>query len=340
MSNIDSQQLPPLPTPDTPAARTCAVIRLYLAVEDDLSSDQAWVVTRHVRSCASCAQEQQMVRRSARLVHSLPDSQPSARVDQAVMAAIAARARNTDKVRALSAFPSSSARTGALAARSRSAMRSRRRFTGIVAAAAALVLTLLTSLYFVFNGNPFSPHTVAFQLPTSLSWDKYVLYCTETRTEKNGTSYQIQTYHHMTKDVTNVQYLVPGEMDVVVVKDGQGKQSLGMDVMHRIAQKDVDQWDLVDLSEFELTALRTELQNGTATFEGQSSFQGQEVYRVRNSKGEVLLLNMDYMPINVLKQDKPIFDTLRWLPPSQVSSSLWNMEVPSDFTMGSLPTPP
>ena len=97
---------------------------------------------------------------------------------------------------------------------------------------------------------------------------------------------------------------------------------------------------------FDLDHLRKDLKTGQATYLGQALYKGQTVHRVRMSDKNTLLLDTHYLPVNVLENvasagtDKPMFNTLRWLDPSQVPSSTWDMTVPQDFNMGTLPPQP
>ena len=114
--------------------------------------------------------------------------------------------------------------------------------------------------------------------------------------------------------------------------------------MH-VAQWNADAW-AVDDSVFDLAELRHELQTKSAVYLDKESFQGQEVYRIRCKNGLVMLLDMDYMPVNVLQgtsssdMARPMYDTLKLMPASQVHSSMWNMSVPPGFHMGTLPSNP
>jgi hypothetical protein len=335
MSDYDShpliQDLPPLPTSGGSASETCAIIRLYLAVESDLAPEQARAVVQHVRTCEECAHEQQVLRQASRLVASLTAPQPSSRVDQAVQAAIAARRNQTatrPPVRVISTPLPRSAR--------------RRRRTGLVALVAAVVLAVLSSAYFMIGGNPFASHRPVLQLPANLSWNSYVLYYTQTRSGNDGSRYLVMSYHDMGSHQANLQYIIPGKMDIKVVMDQQ--KSLGLDMMHHVAQWDVEQWANFDLSMFDLQRLRQDLQKGQAVYEGKGRFKGQDVYRVRYPGDHILLLDMQYMPVNVLEkshqQEQPMYDTVRWFSPAQVASSMWDMTVPSDFAMGELPPMP
>jgi hypothetical protein len=88
--------IPPLPAAGEIGHHVCEIIRLYLAVLPDLSlsPEQQAIIEQHVQICAACAEEQQLLNEAEDLLASLGQSEtmPSARVDQAVMAAILARA--------------------------------------------------------------------------------------------------------------------------------------------------------------------------------------------------------------------------------------------------------
>ncbi len=83
-------ELPPIPAAGDAGSQGCAVVGLYLALLDDLSPEQVQAVFRHLAVCAHCTQELQRLRRTTRLVASLPASEPSPQVDQAILAALAA----------------------------------------------------------------------------------------------------------------------------------------------------------------------------------------------------------------------------------------------------------
>ncbi len=89
MNNTD---LPPLPSTGVISPEVCDAVSLYLAVSHDLTEEQKQRVSAHLKVCPQCVHEYRLVKRSAQLVSSLEGSEPSARVDVAVMAAIAARA--------------------------------------------------------------------------------------------------------------------------------------------------------------------------------------------------------------------------------------------------------
>src|SRR5438105_5509048 len=58
---------------------------------DDLTAEQVAIIQEHVRGCPDCARVQGVMQGAMRVFGSLPDSMPSSRVDEAVLAAIAAR---------------------------------------------------------------------------------------------------------------------------------------------------------------------------------------------------------------------------------------------------------
>ncbi len=325
--------LPPLPAAGVSGPEVCAVVRLYLAVWDDLSPVQMHAISEHILSCVNCAREQRLMRRATQLVASLPVSEPSSHVDRAVLTAIATRDTRSREhgSQPLRALP-----------RSRRMGRSPSGLAALVAVAAIFMLALLLSAHFLLPGA--SSHLATMQLPANLSWKDRVLYATQTMVGQGGERYHVMSYHNMAEGSMNVETVLPGKLDVVVVKEGQ--KSLGLDMMHHVAQWDTQGWDGADDSMFDLNQLRRDLQSGRCVYQGKDSFKGQDVYRLRYSNGQVLLLDMHYMPVNVLEDahgpgtGRPMYDTLHWLPPSQVSSSMWDMQVPSGFTMGELPAKP
>lgn len=97
---------------------------------------------------------------------------------------------------------------------------------------------------------------------------------------------------------------------------------------------------------FNLAAIRSDMKTSRAAFIDKDVFRGQAVYRLRCSNGLVLLLNMRYEPVNVLRgavgpgTGEPLYDSLVMMPSSHVPSETWDMRVPDGFTMGSLPERP
>jgi hypothetical protein len=65
------------------------------------------------------------------------------------------------------------------------------------------------------------------------------------------------------------------------------------------------------------------------------------VYRIRFRDGLVMLLDMQYRPVNVLSgTGEPLYTSLQLLSPSQVSPSMWDMSIPPGYHMGTLPPTP
>ena len=85
--------MPPLPGIGEVGPQVCATVQLYLGVMDDLTAEQVAIIQEHVRGCPDCARVQGVMQGATRVFGSLPDSMPSSRVDEAVMAAIAARGK-------------------------------------------------------------------------------------------------------------------------------------------------------------------------------------------------------------------------------------------------------
>ena len=332
--------LPPIPTAGEHGPHVCATIRLYLAVQNDLTPEQLQTVSEHVRTCADCAQEQRILNRSTQLVADfarLTQSEPSARIDQAIMAAIAAHSA-PEPVGAKESQKQPPTRIPTKTRRPR-----QRRpiwLVGQLVAAALILLALLSSVY-IFGIAPHIP--LAFQLPQNLSWNGYVLHYTQTEIAPNGTPYHVETYHDLGTGQMHVETTMANQLDIVVV--GEDHKMLGMDMLHHIAQWGADAWSTDD-SMFNLAILRSDLQAKRAVYLDKDTFRGQEVYRIRLQNGLVLLLNMQYQPVNVLQgalgpgTGGPMYDTLKLMPPSQVSPTMWDMTIPPSFHMGTLPPKP
>jgi len=201
------------------------------------------------------------------------------------------------------------------------------------------MLSLVTTLHFL--GGPAA--TQGFALPATLTWDSYVLYHSETRLDNKGERYRVETYHDMSTGRMHVETTMPGSLDVVAI--GTDHSMLGLDTMHHVAQWGADGWN-VDDSAFDLAELRNDLHTQIASYLGKDFFHGQPVYRVRSRNGLVLLLSMDYKPVNVLRgavdpgTGEPVYDTLLLMLSSQVAKSMWEMSVPTGYRMGKLPTKP
>lgn len=330
---MNDENLPPLPSRDDLSPEACAVIQLYMAVLNDLTPDQVAVIADHAARCEHCAQAHQELSHTTSLVASLPITAPSSRVDDAVMAAIATRARTTQR---RISEPLQPAALSAL--KRRKSPRPIRRIAAF-AAVAALIIVVLASAGFLLNVL-LQP---AFALPQNLTWSGYVLYHIQTVSASNGESYQLTTYYDLSTGMMNVEAQKDGEMDIVLV--GDVHDMVGKDMMHRVAEKNPDSWH-PDESIFQLDTLRHDLASGRATYLGKEQFQGQDVYRIRTARGAVLLLDMHYLPVNVLgntnaaSNARPVYSTLKMLPSTAVKDSTWDMSIPPEFAMGSIPTRP
>jgi hypothetical protein len=330
MNNTD---LPPLPPVGATGPDVCAVVRLYLAVSHDLNPYQVHIISGHLQTCSNCAREQRFMSRTTQMVASLEASQPSPRVDQAVMAAIEARSRTSAPSTPTFMRPATPYRT-------RRPRRSPVRLAGLVAAAAVLVIAIVSMLHFVLPG---AGTSTAFAVPANVSWNGYVIYHTQTMLNNKGQSYHVETYHDMATDRMNVQTTMDGKLDIMAVSDGH--KTLGIDMMNHVAQWNADAWSAND-SIFDLPQLRQDLQSGKATYLDKDQFQGQDVYRIRDDNGVVLLLDMQYKPVNVLEgatspgTGKPMYDKFQLLDPAKVPRSMWDMSLPKDVKMGLLPAKP
>ena len=115
---------------------------------------------------------------------------------------------------------------------------------------------------------------------------------------RTGRAISVDTYYDPATGNMHVETVMPGSMDVVAV--GDGHTMLGMDMMHHVAQWDANEWSN-DESMFDLAAIRNDMKTSRAAFMDKDMFRGQAVYRIRCSNGLVLLLNMQYEPVNVLR---------------------------------------
>ena len=360
-----NDDMPPLPGIGEVGPQVCATVQLYLGVMDDLTAEQVAIIQEHVRGCPDCARVQGVMQGATRVFGSLPDSMPSSRVDEAVMAAIAARRKG--RVQGDAILPGTrrgeggeDERSGPLGrpreeegtrATTRREVRDvprregrgrvRLRWGAIAAAAiaAVLVLALLAMMHVMpwFGSTP-----QAFALPANLSWNGFVIYHSETRIDAHGASYRVNTYYDPGSGRQHVETVMPGSMDVVAV--GDGHSVLGMDMMHHVAQHNANVWS-TDESMFNLAEIRSDLKANRAVFMGKDVFRGEPVYRILCSNGLVLLLDMQYKPVNVLRgigsgSAEPVYDALVLMPPSHVSSQMWDMRVPPGFKMGELPGKP
>lgn len=341
---MNSTNLPPLPTPEQRGSDVCTKMALYIAVWQDLTPAQKVQASRHIKSCETCTQEYRLIDGATKLVSRLcqQSTLPSARVDQVVMQAIVAR-RETGKVsvkmrvrsRREPAFSGGSSSMAAWAA-----------------VAAAVLVVIVGTMSFIpmlqhtgtADTNPHPPITQqAFALPANLSWNSGVVYQLQAWTGKNGEQYQSKSYYNPSARMLNVETTSSNGIDVVMVEDQMANQALGMDMTHHVAQWNAQKWG-TDESMFDLNLLRSNLQTGKAVYLGKGTFQGQAVYQIRCSNNQILLLNMNYMPVNVLQAAThstavlPVYAAVEWLPSSQVPDSMWEMNVPQNFKMGTLPT--
>ena len=323
---MNSTHLPPLPKEGESGPQVCNTVRLYLAVLDDLSPEQVTLLFKHVETCSTCSEEFQLINGATRLIGGLDATSPSRRVDAAIMAL---------------QFDQHGMRTRKSVKRAPLRGRSIKIISqAVVAIAAILLFMFLTATHFI----AFAPSRAnAFALPANLSWSNYVLYHSETRTGANGMVYHVESYHDLGSNHMHIETMADGQVDVVVVGDEQAM--LGMDMLHHVAQWNADAW-AVDDSVFDLAELRHELQAKSAVYLDKESFRGQEVYRIHCKDGLVMLLDMNYMPVNVLQGSsnsdmaKPMYDTLKLMPASEIPTSMWNMSIPSGFQMGTLPAKP
>jgi hypothetical protein len=299
-------------------------VRLYLAVLDDLSPEQANLLFKHVSTCSTCTGEFQLLNSATRLVADLASTTPSPRVDSTIMALQSAQSEKRPR-KPVRLNPRSGRSTWLI---------------GQIAVAAVLLLALLTATHFI-SFAPGGPK--AFELPANLSWSNYVLYHSETRIGANGMLYHVNSYHDLGSNRMHVETTAGAQLDIVVVGDEHGM--LGKDMLHHVAQWGANAW-AVDDSLFDLAELRHELQTKVAVYLDKENFKGQEVYRIRCKDGLVMLLDMDYMPVNVLQgaagssTGEPMYDTLKLMPTSGMPSSMWDMSIPTGFQMGTLPAKP
>lgn len=332
----DLPDLPELPSFAASGPEVCVIIAVYLAVWDDLTGEQQQKVLSHVQTCTNCTAEQHRLHAVTHLMQHLHESSPSAHVDQAVAAVIATR---TSK----GMYATDRGSTSPFSMRTHAPFNVAFswRVTILVAAAAVVLLTVVTTVRFTRNSVDTSSQV--FLLPATLTWAGFVLYHSETRMSKNGQSYTVIAYHNMHDGHMHVETVQQGMLDVVAMSDEH--ETLGLDMMHHVAQWGADNW-MVDESMFNLGALQHELRVNHNAYLGTAQFNGETVYRIRLDNGLVLLLDKQYMPVNVLRGvsssgvGKPLYDTLRLLKPAQVSSAMWDMHVPSGFTMGVLPANP
>jgi hypothetical protein len=354
---MNNPGLPPLPPIGSVGLDVCNVIQLYMAIWDDLTPEEVRVVSAHVHVCADCAHEQRVFMRSSQKVANLDASSPSPRVDQAVMMAIAARAKTTNKVATKSAKPVQPVPlVTPIKKRTRKSSALPLRLGGLVAAAAVMFVGLFAASHYIMpiggSANPIvasQPGHVpnaslqTFALPANLTWNGFVLYHSQTMMSDSGQQFKVETYQDLASGRMNIETVMGNDLDVVLV--GDAHETLGMDMMHRVAQWDAKGWQL-DGSMFDLNQLRQQLKNGQVVYQGKTTFQGQPVYSIKYPDNKILLLNMDYMPVNVLEQSAgaqaaaPMYTKVQVLPSSKVPESTWSMNVPQGFKLGKLPKKP
>jgi hypothetical protein len=325
---MNHTDLPPIPKAGTPGSQVCAIMRLYLAVLDDLPAEQVHLVFEHIDTCAGCAAELKLLTLAKRLLPGPADLPPPSHVDQAVLGAIAtwSSTHTPEHMRPLQPHhpPRSCHLLGPM---------------GQVAAAVMLLIAITIVRMLTGAVTPLR----VFVLPANLSWSGYVLFYRETKVGMNDTQYRVNCYHDLGTGRMHVETIAGSDLDIVVV--GNDQVLLGKDLIHHIAQWDANAWS-VDDSMFDLAQLRSDLQANRASYEGVDYFHGQEVYRIRRGNGLVLLLDRHYWPVNVLSDahgpgtGAPIYETLTWLKISQVPGALWDIRVPAGFRIGDLPAGP
>lgn len=334
MNNLD---FPPFPVPGTSGPQVCEAVRFYLALIDDLPFEQVRILSEHVDGCPACAAEFQRLQKVTRMLAELPASVPSARVDDAILTFLREQqALKPGAGRQLAPEKQLVRKFQGPPARRRTS--STRRRTGILSLAAAAILLLALAVAFLPGLLAPRGGSTAFALPSDLTWQGYVLHYTQTKNDTRGHPYQVEVYQDLGTNQMHIESLMPGKFDVVVVTDQQ--DMLGKDMMHHVAQKGdaVASW-AVDGSAFDLGQLRQALAAQHAVYLGQSTFNGQPVYQIRLSNNQILLLNMHYLPVNVLpgSSGTALYHTCTLMPTAQVPDATWDMQVPANFRMGQLP---
>ena len=326
---MDNTNLPPLPPANARGPEVCAIARLYLAVIDDLTEEQFALLQNHIATCAACEAEFRLMERATWLVGSAVATAPSPRVDAALRALIEGREQRQRPAPVyITRRPTPRRRLVSL--------------TGALVTAAVVVLALFASLHFssIFDN---AGKQTAFVLPANLSWNRYVLYHSETRIGTDGQLYEVDSYDDLGTGDMRVETKMDTQLDIIAV--GNNQETMGMDTIHHVAQMGADNW-MVDDSVFDLAQLRHDFQTKDAVYLGTDTFRGQKVYRIRCRDGLVMLLDMQYRPVNVLQgavgpgTGEPLYTSLQLLLPSQVSTSMWDMSVPPGYHMGTLPPQP
>ena len=334
MNDLD---FPPFPMMGEKGPQVCESVRFYLAIIDDLPLEQVRILTGHIQECAGCAAEYRLLQQATRLIAELPESAPSRRVDDAILAALQSRSKTPHT--SVQLHPEKRTPETPLALPQGGRARTPRRRAGVLALVAALLLLFLGAGVFLRGGLFSAGNPQAFQLPAGLSWNGYVLHYIQTRTDTHEKPYQVEVYQDLGSNNMHIESSMQGEFDVVVVTDNS--TMLGKDMMHHIAQmgNEVEGW-AVDGSTFDLARLRQDLAAHRASYLGKSNFQGKPVYQIRASNGQILLLNMQYLPVNALNSagaSTPLYNICALMPSAQVSDSMWDMQVPHGFQMGRLP---
>ncbi|HEX7735107.1 MAG TPA: hypothetical protein VF458_09590 [Ktedonobacteraceae bacterium] len=337
MNNLD---LPPFPIPGASGPQACESVRFYLAIMDDLPFEQVRILSEHVDGCPGCAAAFQLLQKTTRMLADLPESVPSARVDDTILTFLSNQQAAQTRPRQL--YPEKQLARKLQTSPAGKRTRSGRGRAGALALVAALVLTLALAAVFLPGLIWPGGGTTAFTLPSDLTWKGYVLHYTQSKNDAQGHTYQVEVYQDLGTNQMHIESTMPGKFDVVVVTDQQ--DMLGKDMMNHVAQKGdaVANW-AVDGSAFDLGQLRQDLAAQRAVYLGQSTFMEQQVYQIRLNNNQILLLDMHYMPVNVLPGNSntgasaPLYATCKLMLTAQVSDAMWNMQVPSNFRMGQLP---
>ncbi len=316
MSNFDRTNQPPLSREISSEA--CNVAQPYLGIIDDLPIEQARKVMVHVKQCPRCATELERLRRATQFVASLPITEPSANVDKAIRAAIAAHEAGRSNIRDF---------------RTASSRRKSKRKPVVIASSLVAVAAAVAIALFTFH-NPFMPAQTAFALPGSVNWDGYVLHYTVPRQSANG-QYNVECYQDLGKNQLHAEAKGPNGSDVVIV--GNDQKMVALDKSNQTVQLNADGWKACE-SAFNLNDLRQGLQSSDMKYAGKSTFKNQEVYQVKDKNGNVLLLDAQYRPVNVLQggNASPIYATSELMQAKDLPESTWDTNVPTGFKVGKI----
>lgn len=324
---MNQDHLPPLPSETAPSTDTCQVVHLYLAVWDNLTDEEKRKVMEHIQHCETCSHEMHLFQEADRIVAGLKASRPSERVDNAVYAAIANRSRTQP-------IPFTRRRQQAEGRYTRP-----RKWRSITLVASLLLLCAASLAIYTSLISP----ARQFQIPANLSWNGYVLHYSQTQTTKDGTKYHEDTYRNLANDMSHVETTMDNKVNVIAVGNKE-HGVLGKDMMNHVAQWDAFAWNK-STPMLNLAQVRADLQAGRASYQGKGTFKQHEVYQIDYHNGYILLLDMYYMPVNVLHQKsqgqaEPVYDQFEVLRTEKVPQSLWDMSVPQGFKMGVLPPKP